>query len=76
MTYVAMLAAICCGCMTKQPVVESTKSWENHYMDSKSFYEGTKDIKLDEGESIWVLSNKTLARLLNNVGNKTSSNSK
>ena len=72
--YAMMLASMLSGCMSKAPVVQSTKPWENHYMDTASFYEGTKDIKLNEGESIWVLSNKTLARLLNNAGAKTSSN--
>ena len=59
------------GCFTQQAlVVEPTKKWENHYMTAEKFYEGTKDIQLAEGESIWVLSNKTLARLLKNVGAK------
>ena len=59
------------GCFTQQaPVVEPTKKWENHYMTAEQFYEGTKDMQLAEGESIWVMSNKTLARLLKNVGAK------
>lgn len=65
-----ILLAICaliCGCMTTTPVVQSTKSWENHYMTVTAFEAGTTNIVLDKNESIWVLSNTTLSRLLKNA---------
>ena len=66
-----VIVAICgmlTGCLTTEPKVESTKPWENHYMTVEEFYEQTKDITLDKDESIWVLSNHTLNRLLKNTG--------
>lgn len=55
------------GCMTaKEPVVEPTKPWENHYYSVEQFQNGTKDMKLEKGESVWVISNRTLSRVLKN----------
>ena len=62
-----MLSVILAGCITIEPVVENTKQWENHYMTVEDFHAKTKDIKLDKDESIWVLSNYTLNRLLKNT---------
>ena len=68
----AMCIALLSGCLTQQiPIVEPTKQWEDHYMTTEAFYEGTKNMQLSDGESVWVLSNKTLARLLKNTGLKT-----
>lgn len=64
----AASALILCGCMTKEPQIESTKQWENHYFTVEQFKNGTKDILLDKDETIWVLSNTTLNRLLQNTG--------
>lgn len=56
------------GCTTViEPKIESTKSWEQHYKSVKDFKVGTENIVLDDNETIWVLSNKTLKRLLLNV---------
>ena len=64
-----MILSLICGCMTtSDPKVESTKSWEGHYFTIEQFQQSTKDISLDKDESIWVLSNHTLNRLLQNIG--------
>ena len=66
------LAAICLsGCIsTTEIVVDSVKSWEGHYKTAEEFREKTKDIQLEQNETIWVLSNKTLSRVLKNVEKK------
>lgn len=58
------------GCSTYEPKVETTKRWENHYFTTNDFYKATSDITLEKGESIWVLSNSTLSRLLKNIKDK------
>ena len=63
-TTIAIALALMCGCVTTQPTIESTKAWENHYYTVEEFEKGTSNIQLDKDESIWVLSNKTLNRLL------------
>ena len=66
------LAAICLsGCIsTTEIVVDPVKSWEGHYKTAEEFREKTKDIQLEQNETIWVLSNKTLSRVLKNVEKK------
>lgn len=54
------------GCIT-EPKVESTKQWEGHYFTTQEFVEKTSNIELEKDESIWVLSNYTLNRLLKNT---------
>ena len=54
------------GCqMSNEPII-TTNDWEGHYKDETSFYKATRDIQLKKGESIWVLSNRTLSQLLIN----------
>lgn len=62
-----MAISLICGCCST-PKVESTKQWEGHYMTVDDFKKSTNMIDLDKNESIWVLSNSTLKRLLKNVG--------
>ena len=65
--FTIVLMLIYTGCMTaKEPVVETTKSWENHYYSVEQFQNGTKDMKLEKSESVWVISNRTLSRVLKN----------
>lgn len=65
--FICVLAVVLLsGCTTTK--VETTKPWEGHYMSTNDFYMTTTNIKLDKDESIWVLSNSTLKRLLKNVG--------
>ena len=58
------------GCATPQPVVETAKPWENHYYTVQQFKDGTQNISLENGESIWVISNRTLSRVLKNYMEK------
>lgn len=58
-----------CGCATTEPEIMATKQWENHYKSTKDFYKGTENIKLEKGESIWVLSNSTLSRMIKDLKN-------
>ncbi len=68
--FAIMLAIAACGCMTKPPKVEATKPWEGHFFTVEELQQQTSNIQLDEGESIWIMSNYTLNRLLKNVGKK------
>ena len=66
-TLLGILMASSAGCITaKEPVVETTKPWENQYYSVEQFQNGTKDMKLEKGESVWVISNRTLSRVLKN----------
>lgn len=60
-------AFLIAGCWTPQPVVESTEAWEGHYLSKDVAQEAVDKIELKEGQSIWILSNSTLKRLLTNV---------
>ncbi len=56
-----------CALIEKNPEVCPTEPWEGHYMTEGDFRRGTADIRLEKGESVWVLSNRTLKRVLKNV---------
>lgn len=60
------LAFAISGCISG-PKVESTKPWEGHYysVDELKYKVGT--IQLDKDESMWLISNHTLNRLLKNT---------
>lgn len=70
MKFVAFALLLLCGCIGQQISIEATKSWENHYFSVEEFKAGTESIQLEKGETIWVLSNKTLKRTLENVKGK------
>lgn len=57
------------GCIssTSSISIESTKQWEGHYFTVEQFKTNTNDITLDQDETIWVLSDKTLSRVLKRV---------
>ena len=60
--------AFIAGCMTTEPKVESTKEWEGHYYSPNEVVEKAQSMQLEDGESIWMMSNHTLNRLLKNAG--------
>ena len=64
-----VLTAAVPGCisLTVEPKIETTRPWEGHYMNAKDFSDAVRDVRLEEGESVWVLSNRTLSRVLKNV---------
>ena len=61
------LAMLLQGCAT-EPTIQSTQPWEGHYFTVEEFNNGTSNVALGKDESIWVMSNTTLNRLLKNVG--------
>ena len=64
MKYIALISLIfIAGCFS-QLKIEATQSWENHYFTIEEFRAGTENMKLEKGESVWVLSNKTLKKTL------------
>lgn len=64
MKYIVLAALLLfVGCIS-QPKIEATQTWENHYFTVEEFKSGTENMKLEKGESVWVLSNKTLKRTL------------
>jgi hypothetical protein len=54
------------GCVSV--TLNSTKSWEGHFKNVEEFKAATENITLDKNETIWVLSNRTLKRVLKNTG--------
>lgn len=64
--FFSILTVLCSGCISKSPTIDVNlvRNWEGHYMNEKDFHEKTGDLKLEKGESIWVLSNKTLYNIL------------
>ena len=54
------------GCITN-PTIESTKPWEGHYYSVDELKDKVGTIQLDKDESMWLMSNHTLNRLLKNT---------
>ena len=61
-----LLAFAISGCITKS-TIESTKTWEGHYYTVDELNDKVDTIKLDKDESMWLMSNHTLNRLLKNT---------
>lgn len=57
------------GCAST-PKVETTKQWEGHYFNRNDAKAAVESIVLEKNESVWILSNSTLKRLLTNVGER------
>ena len=54
------------GCTVIQPIVQTTRPYEGHFYDKTSVEAAVQSIELQEGESVWILSNGTLKRVLKN----------
>ena len=67
MSIVVILIVVLCGCMT-EPKLEATKPWEDHYYTVEELKKKIDTIQLEKNESIWMMSNHTLNRLLKNIG--------
>jgi len=63
---IATLAAMISGCI-RDVVVETTKPWEGHYYTQDECKDTADSITLEKNESVWILSNRTLKRLLDNT---------
>ena len=57
------------GCMT-EPKIETTLPWEGHYYSFEEMKNKTEGQALEEKQSMWLLSNTTLKRLLKDAGAK------
>lgn len=57
------------GCASA-PKIETTKQWEGHYFNDNDVKAAAESIVLEKNESVWILSNSTLKRLLTNVGER------
>ncbi len=64
--FAIVLAMLLAGCAT-QPVVEPTEVWEGHFFSTNQVQEAIQKIQLKDKQSVWILSNTTLKRLLTNV---------
>ena len=64
--FFAILSLLCFGCTTKNPKIDVNlvRGWEGHYLTEEDFRRKTEGLKLERGESVWVLSNKTLYNIL------------
>lgn len=62
----ALLASLLAGCIS-EITVETTKQWEGHYYTAEEAKTAVDSIELDDSESVWVLSNRTLKKLLDNT---------
>lgn len=60
-TACALLAA---GCISI--VVDPVRQWEGHYYTAEEVKVAVESISLHKGESVWILSDSTLARVLKN----------
>lgn len=69
-TFVIILsiATLATGCKAPDVIeVHPTKAWEGHYFTQEELFEATAGMKLEKGESVWVLSNRTLSRVLKEI---------
>ena len=57
------------GCIT-EPKIETTSPWEGHYYSFDELKSKVENQQLEEKQSIWLLSNTTLKRLLKDAGAK------
>lgn len=63
---VIIVAITLTGCVHRINV-DCVRTWEGHYFTEKEFKAGTSDVRLEKNESIWVLSNSTLKRIILNA---------
>ncbi len=62
----AIALGLLAGCTVIQPIVQTTRPYEGHFYDKTSVEAAVQSIELQEGESVWILSNGTLKRVLKN----------
>lgn len=54
------------GCIQINPVIQVTKPYEGHFYNSTDIKAAVEKISLQKDESVWILSNETLKRVLKN----------
>ena len=57
---------IATGCINVNPTVETVKPWEGHFFTTEEAKANVESMQLEENESVWILSNRTLKRVLKN----------
>jgi hypothetical protein len=61
--FIALILFITSGCMSNINI-NTTKSWEGRYETKKDIVNAITNMNLDKNESVWILSNSTMKRLL------------
>ena len=52
------------GCVSEKIELTPTRQWEGHFMKQQDAQNAIWKCRLEKGESIWILSNATLKRVL------------
>lgn len=63
-TAVAAFILVSCGCVSQNIEIQPTNAWEGRYSDCETALEALRGCRLERGQSIWILSNRTLKRVL------------
>lgn len=63
-TVVAAFMLFSCGCISRNIEIQPTNAWEGRYSDCETALEALRGCRLERGQSIWILSNRTLKRVL------------
>lgn len=63
-TAVAAFMLVSCGCISRNIEIQPTNAWEGRYSDRETALEALCGCRLERGQSIWILSNRTLKRVL------------
>lgn len=63
-TAVAAFMLVSCGCISRNIEIQPTNAWEGRYSDRETALEALRGCRLERGQSIWILSNHTLKRVL------------
>ena len=57
-------ALLATGCVSI--TVDPVRQWEGHYYTTEEVKAAVESLSLHKGESVWILSDSTLARVLKN----------
>lgn len=63
-TAVAAFMLVSYGCISRNIEIQPTNAWEGRYSDRETALEALRGCRLERGQSIWILSNRTLKRVL------------
>lgn len=58
------ISTILCGCIMTRIEAPTVRPWEGRYESGDAAVSAARTIRLESGESVWLLSNSTLKRLL------------
>lgn len=67
LVFSAILIAFAVGCRVENVNIVTTGQWEGHYFSVEEFKKATEDISLRRNESIWVMSNTTFKKIINDI---------